>query len=38
MAILCGIGESGMALYDIPDGELSKFQLNSRPLDEEART
>jgi hypothetical protein len=37
MAILCGIGESGMALYDIPDAELSKFQLKGRPLDEESR-
>jgi hypothetical protein len=38
MAILCGISEAGMSLYDIPDGELSKYQLKGRPLDEEARS
>jgi len=36
MAILCGISESGMALYDIPDAELAKFELKTRPLDGEA--
>jgi hypothetical protein len=37
MAILCGIGESGMDLYEIPDADLSRFQVTSRPLDEESR-
>ena len=37
MAILCGISDSGMALYDIPETDLSKFRVNSRPLDEESR-
>ena len=37
MAILCGIGDAGMSLYDIPDAELAKFQLKSKPLDEESR-
>ncbi len=37
MAILCGISEAGMSLYDIPDNDLSNYQLKTRPLDEESR-
>lgn len=35
MAILCGTGDSGaLTLYDIPDSDLAKFQLKTRPLSE----
>ncbi|HUH70468.1 MAG TPA: hypothetical protein VLZ05_17385 [Mycobacterium sp.] len=37
MALLCGIDESGMCIYDIPDSELSKFKQKSRWMDEETR-
>ena len=32
MAVLSGVDEAGApALYDIPDGELSKYKLNLKP-------
>lgn len=38
MAILTGVDETGTeAFYEIPDADLSKFQLKSAPLTDEAR-
>lgn len=38
MAILSGVDEAGApALYDIPDGELSKYKLNLKPISDEVR-
>jgi len=38
MAVLSGVDEAGApALYDIPDGELSKYKLNLKPMTDEVR-
>ena len=38
MAVLSGVDEAGApALYDIPDGELSKYKLNLKPITDDVR-
>jgi hypothetical protein len=38
MAVLSGTDEAGApALYEIPDGELSKYKLNLKPMTDEVK-
>jgi hypothetical protein len=38
VAILTGVSEAGVeAFYDVPDSELSKFELKSAPLTDDVR-
>jgi hypothetical protein len=38
MAVLNGVDEAGaFTLYDVPDAELAKYKLNTKPLTDEIR-